>query len=208
MPAARVTPPAVTPVSQGSRLPARLAGLVALARLSLAAPPMALLATACLDAPPEYRVPGRVPPVIIMSGVVPAPRGVLAIDRQTEIDFRVPFRSEDAGEDLAGFFVLDPPAQAASFQAVIDEVPVAADPRPFADQETEPREVSYRWAWTVRPADCVTVTLVLSHETNFSRAYDTVDPLDTAEVSWLFDFHDPVTGESHPSALCDPGSTP
>jgi hypothetical protein len=36
----------------------------------------------------------------------------------------------------------------------------------------------------VRPSGCHTMTMVLSHASNFDTGYRTIDPLDEARVTW------------------------
>jgi len=144
-------------------------------------------AIACLDAPPEYSVPDQIPPVLVTSQIAPPTRDVVVVPAAaSQVDFLVPFRSDDSGEDLTALFVLDM-ARQVTFPFILDAVPVLADPRPFAAQDPA-RVVTYLYTWTERPVGRHRVTLILTHESNFSTRYEVQDALDAAEVTWILDF--------------------
>jgi hypothetical protein len=177
-----------------------------LARCSLVPALMSLLAVGCVDPPPEYAAPERLPPVVTTTDVYPSLTQVTTYSAQTEeIVFTVPFRSDDAGEDLRAFFVLDiGPTQDADFSQIKADPLVPADPRPFADQaDRQPLEGRWKLNVGVRPSGCHTMTMVLSHATNFDTAYHTVEPLDEARVTWWLDLQ-PVTTDGAPGPVCWP----
>lgn len=183
-----------------------------LAWLSLLVPGVVPFTTGCFDAPPEYKVADHLPPVISSWGVTPS---LTSINVMTwphgEVQFTVPFRSDDAGEDLKAFFVENipqqvdyrsPTCQTCDF---IDEIPVPADPRPFAEQKN--RLVSLPSWPTTGKIGCSTVTMILSHETNFIRGWQMRDSLDSAQVTWIFDFLDQA-GTSPGCGAAAAGVTP
>jgi len=150
----------------------------------------------CLDPTPEYSVSDRVPPVIQATGVTPSPTDLVRVAlTQDVVSFTVPFRSDDAGEPLWAYFVEDIADEINSMGSgchtcqSIDVQKVSADPRPFADQEQ--RSLTGTWAFsTGRPSGCHTVTLILSHLSNFTRGWQVSDPLDSAQVTWTVIFQD------------------
>ena len=67
----------------------------AMARLSLFT---SLGTVSCIDAPPEYSVPDRMPPVIVAALVVPpTTRIISAASSPGTLTFTVPFRADDSG---------------------------------------------------------------------------------------------------------------
>lgn len=171
---------------------------------------MTLALSGCLDAPPEYRVPDQVPPVIMTDDVTPSTSGVN--HPSATVPFTVPFRADDAGEGLLAYFILDISSGKPKFASVIDHptIPVNADPRPFAEQEK--RTVVFPWNWsTSTSAGCHTVTLILSHESNFNTrdgAVDVLEPTKAARVTWFFELADATTsvscGDWPPPAMATP----
>ena len=175
-----------------------------LARRSLVPGAMSLLAVGCIDPPPEYSAPERLPPVILTTGIDPPVTKVATISLQAQqVTFDVPFRSDDAGEDLSAFFVLDiATTQDIDYSLVKRQVkPVPADPRPFLEQDG--RHVTGTWGPlgddSSRPSGCHTMTMILSHLSNFGEQYETSDPLDVAQVTWWLDIRSAEGG-----AVCWP----
>jgi hypothetical protein len=152
----------------------------------------------CLDAPPEYRVPDQVPPVIMTDDVLPSTSSVN--HPSVKVDFTVPFRSDDAGEGLLAYFVRDIPSGKPSFGYVIDNpaIRINPDPRPFAEQDN--RTFTFPgWTWTSDEAGCHTVTLILSHESNFNLRngeVDVLEPTKAARTTWFFELSDPTASVS------------
>lgn len=170
-----------------------------LACLSLSAP---VMLAGCLDPPPTYEAAERLPPVIQSWGVEPTLTRIVPIAATEEqVVFTVPFRSDDAGEPLKAFFIENIPQQV-DFRFIIEEKPVAADPRPFSEQVD--REVSFSWV-TIGRTGCSTVTMLLSHASNFTRGWQMTDPLDSAQVTWTLEFLD-SSGTSQGCIL--PGGAP
>jgi hypothetical protein len=167
-------------------------------------------APGCIDSPPEYSVPDPVPPVLIVSRADPPPTVVTAIS-QPPVDFNVPFRSDDL-EGLKAYFLLDlqPAEPGVDYQAVQKELPVPADSRPFAEQVN--RKVEYPWTWSAGggPAPgCHTMTMILSHVSNFVEEYVVRDDLDSAQMTWFLNVLSP-DGTSTPQSCVtasQPGTT-
>jgi hypothetical protein len=160
----------------------------------------------CFDGTPEYSVPSRVPPVMDSAGALPSASDVYRT-QASEVDFNVRFRSDDAGERLHVFFVLDLPANRVEPPRVQNDYFVEPDPAPF-DEQTQ-RSLSYQWTWgSVVSSRCHTMTLILSHESNFSSSYKVDDELGAAQLTWFLDLSLPGdTGQAcWPSGI--PGALP
>lgn len=178
----------MTRLSQGKIVRASISRELRLAWVWLPVLGVGSVTTGCFDSPPEYKVADRLPPVISTWGVQPTLTNIVQIDPALGVTFTVPFRSDDAGEDLKAFFIENIPEQL-DFTHIIDEQPVPADPRPFAEQTN--RYVNEPPWNTAGKTGCSTVTLILSHASNFTRGWLMVDPLDSAQVTWTFEFLDP-----------------
>lgn len=163
-----------------------ISGKPSLARLWLPFLGVVSVTTGCFDSPPEYKVADRLPPVIDAWGVDPSVTKIVPIDPAVGVNFFVPFRSDDAGEDLSAYFIKDIPRQLDTTHVIFQQR-VAADPRPFAEQD---RHIAWSWN-TANETGCATVTLILSHVTNFTSGWLMTDPLDSAQVTWTFEFLDP-----------------
>jgi hypothetical protein len=153
--------------------------------------------TGCLDAPPQYQVPEQVPPVITMDTVIP-PTSSLNRPSRGVVQFKVPFRADDAGEELRAYFIRDIPSGKPDFTHVLAKfVSVNADPRPFAEQASR----YFEWPWdNIVDVGCHTVTLILSYASNFNTANGAVEVTEAtraAYVTWFFELPD-STG----AALC------
>jgi hypothetical protein len=163
----------------------------------------------CVDPAPTYAAPERLPPVINAALVHPSPTTLAAITGD-KVEFTVPFRSEDAGEDLDVAFVQDLiPEQKSGLPLAV--FPVPADPRPFGDQ-ADRAPISF--TWSSLPEGCHSVTLILTHVSNFAGFFGTnaglfatKDANDVAQVTWFFDIQNPAdpSSQSHLVRDCPPG---
>jgi hypothetical protein len=167
-----------------------------LARLSLFAMTMSC-AAGCLDTPPEYSEPTRIPPVILTSLVDPPPTTLYATSAST-IDFKVPFHADDVGERLLSVFVLDVGLAAPTVIAEPQVVPVD---EPFAEQKK--RVLEYPWPWNNDPrlVGCHTMTAIISDQDNVSF-YHTTDPLLETRVTWFLWLQDPSATTDTVSVDC------
>jgi hypothetical protein len=140
----------------------------------------------CLDPPPQYSTTDQYPPVVQGAMVDPSPVRII-YTTASEVLFTIPFRSVDVGEALQAAFVYD--FDPTNPSVALARVPVPADPRPFWEQDG--RDVKWAWRLSPRPTGCHTITMILSHASNFSDLYQTIDPLDVAQVTWFFNIGDP-----------------
>jgi hypothetical protein len=150
--------------------------------------------SACLDAPPEYSVPTRIPPVIDADQVVPSTIQIHVVpDPSSLVQFNVPFRSEDAGSPLLAHFLLDYVADGQRSK-VVGFVDVEPSDRPFFEQDG--RGVVLPWLVNDGSDDvllgCHSVTLILNYADN--RVRDSLFlPFDSslaAFQTWWFNIGD------------------
>jgi hypothetical protein len=154
-------------------------------------------ASACFNETPTYTVPGRSTPIILGTQVDPPTVEVRKVSLGFEQALSVPFQSIDAGEGLFAIFWHDLATGMTQDQIntqLLTEVPIDPDSRPLEEQD---RTVSFTWPAT--PAGCRTVTMALSHATNFSTPFvPPKDPSAVAQVTWFFDVRDPSTPTAPP----------
>ena len=163
----------------------------------------ALLSTGCLDSTPQYSVPALIPPVVSIPNVVPLTSAIQPLTTP-QLQFTIPFRSDDLGKDLFATFVrdFDPSADPASAPGALIQFDVPADPRPFSQQDG--REFGWLWApIDVTLSGCHTVTMILSHRDNYTGGYGTHDPNDVAQVTWVFDIESPSDPEAMSHLIID-----
>jgi hypothetical protein len=144
---------------------------------------VATCAVGCVDSPPQYTEPARIPPVIVMDQVQPSPTSIY-ITPTHQVQFDIPFRADDAGRKLVARFVLDIEIGAPES---VKQVNIAPDPmgRPFAEQGLD-RVVDYKWPWNDSNAGCHTMTAIISDVNNFTDIGGvTSDDLDEARVTWF-----------------------
>jgi hypothetical protein len=165
-------------------------------------PVVALVLPGCLDATPEYSVPERIPPVIITSQLDPAPGVITNIGNVDSVPFHASFRSVDAGEDLDAKFVFDietldcDQGSEPDCFAIVFEEHIPAKAESFSEQATSPHEVGF--TWVVRDRDRTenpnphTMTMFVTHSSNFTSGWPVIDPLETAEVTWFFNLAAPA----------------
>jgi hypothetical protein len=165
------------------------AGSAASTFLAIAA---ALATVACLDDPPEYTRPTRIPPVVNSLRTYPPPTSVYVIapTETSVINFDIPFRSEDVGTPLQAIFVLDFEATATSEdldKVYTPRVDVDSSDVPFEEQTD--RSVVFPWSYeNKRPAPgCHSLTMILNYVDNFAGFYTPDDDsLATLETWWFY----------------------
>lgn len=160
------------------------------------------LFTGCLDSTPQYSVPALIPPVISVPKLVPLTSAIQPLTT-SQLQFTIPFRSDDLGKDLFATFVLDfdPASDPASTPELI-QFDVPADPRPFSQQDDR----DFGWLWVPIDASlngCHTVTMILSHRDNYTGGYGTKEPSDVAQVTWVFDIESPNDPEAMSHLIID-----
>jgi hypothetical protein len=135
-----------------------------------------LVLAGCLDAPPTYEEPERIPPFIIGNQVIPALNAVVELSPDGIMNINVPFRSEDLGEQVWGVVYVDvPPGQAATML-------VRTFVQPPSTYNDESRAISGQITIAGEPG-CHSVTLVVSHAFNVLPER-VLDETKAARVVW------------------------
>lgn len=181
------------------------AARIALARVSLFALVMTC-AVGCLDSPPQYKEPTRIPPQIMSNGVDP-PLTSLHVFESPSIDFTIQLRADDAGQRLVSRFVVDLDGN----RVLLDLVEIPPDPegRPFELQDKQPnspipaRSFTYTWLWMGTEAPgCHTLTAIISDQNNIRDSVTSLDPSQEARATWFLWLRDPMATDSQQPADC------
>ena len=144
---------------------------------------IATTTSGCLDDPPEYEAPARVPPVVADALVEPDPSRVIQLDAGVDVlSVSVPFRSEDLGSSVVGFFFLDGEPGDGD-RRLGDEVTVG--PSSFEDEGRSISALLTGFAQLQR--GCYSLTLLLTQRSNIEDF--SVDPREDSEATrvrwWL-----------------------
>lgn len=164
----------------------------AVARLSLFAASMSLCAvgtTGCFDAPPEYSVPERVPPILDEAGATP-PITSLYAPEGSRFDLSMPFRVSATEAEVQAIFIVDSKSGA--------EVQLCPNFRAPGDTRLECRD-----AWTIVSPGCHTITVRASYQGNFDDGFVPKDPSLATEATWFASLEDP---EDLDPVDCFPGA--
>lgn len=152
----------------------------------------------CLDTPPTYEAETQIPPFVISAMVQPPIGSVYAMHIEDEMRIEVPFLSEDLGESLVGYILVD--------ERAAEEAPSpAVGPffHPASTFSDTSRSVSEEFTLPTGLAlGCHTVTLVLTYESNISLGVP-LDEYRTARAVWWVNIVDPDDGSGLGSRLED-----
>lgn len=160
---------------------------------------LAQLQGACLDTPPTYEAETQIPPFVIAAEVVPPLESVYTLAVNDRMRINVPFLSEDLGDALVGYILVDARTNQVAPQPTAG--PFVLAPSTFSDaQRAVDEEFSLDLAASA--LGCHTVTLVLTHESNLSLGQP-VDEARTARVVWWVNVVDPATGLETDALLAD-----
>ena len=129
-----------------------------------------------IDDPPPYQEPQQTPPRINSPKVAPPLNRVIVAQTGQTLVFTIPFSSEDAGEGLNAFVILDS-------QPVFGTTTLVA-PSTLEDKDRLP--ISLTWPVRGVPAGCHSLTLRVGHVSNlYSPFAQASNPDDIAEEYWL-----------------------
>ena len=153
---------AATALSGHAALGRRRAGIWGLARLSLLSAAIVLLASSCIVAdPPEYQSPVRTRPVLDVYQASPTTSQVLVVNHNDLVKISVPLRSEDAGEQLTGVFLVDYNAGSSGLLQNVQKIAAST-------YSNEARAVTLNWTVPSLPiAGCHLLSLIVAHESSF-----------------------------------------
>jgi hypothetical protein len=146
----------------------------------------AATATGCLVAEaPEYGPPQQRPPVVDWTGAItPSPYDLFVVDDDTPtVSINVPFRSEDAGDDILGALYLDLSDTNRPGQSSL----IIQKRVPASSYDDLNRSWSLNYTPDVTDGCGHVVTLLLTHESNFDSdlfAPKASASWDIASVSW------------------------
>lgn len=168
----------------------------ALARLawrSLLLTSAMLVASSCiLAAPPEFRDPVRSRPLLeVYKAVPPITDIVVWSTGMMAIPFTIPVRSEDAGQDMIAYLVIDYGTGITTEQALS---PLSSQRVPASTYD-QSRDVSFRWLPNTSPG-CHVISLLIAHFDSFLPLdLFHLDPAkagdDAAIVSWWVNINPP-----------------
>jgi hypothetical protein len=138
-----------------------------------------ILGVGCLDTPPTYEAETQIPPFIISAMVQPPLGSVYPMSIEDQLRIVVPFLSEDLGESLVGYILVDERAGPVAPSPAVG--PFFQPPSTFSDTT---RSVSEDFTLpTGLAVGCHTVTLVLTYESNMSLGVP-LDEYRTARAVW------------------------
>ncbi len=171
-------PESVTSMSYPGGLcgPAR-AGFPGVARRSLTALGMSLVAAGCLYPDlPAYETPEQTPPILFAP--LPPATEVLSVTSGDVVNINVQLRSEDAGEGLMGVLYLNYQVQGREKWKVGFTL---LSPGSFEEERT----VAIDWLVPERSAagSCEQLTLLVTHLSNLANN-EPVDDADVSTVTW------------------------
>jgi hypothetical protein len=125
----------------------------------------------CFDAPPEYSVPERLPPILDEASAAPPMNTLYESKLQTPTDLRIPFRSDTSEEELQAAFIVDADSG--------HEVTLFIDKAGPGDTQFECKA-----NWPVDPG-CHTITVRASYVRNFGDNTTVKDPSLATEATWF-----------------------
>jgi hypothetical protein len=150
----------------------------------------------CLvDDPPPYDPPKKTPPRLDYRRADPLLDGVLTARTGDSLTFRIPVASEDAGDNLVGFLLLD-------YSAASTRPPdILTIPQVLAASTADDTSRAFGLDWLVDThgaPGCHRVTLRVTHRSNLDiLTPNVVDKSDLAEAYWWLNIDsDPAFGNS------------
>jgi hypothetical protein len=164
-----------------------LRGIFGLARLSLVGALVSMLPGCLVDDPPPYNAPKQTPPRLDYRNAVPLLDQVIVAKALDTIKFTIPFSSEDAGEGLNAYLLLDYQGEALPSIAATKILPAST-------LDALGREASLPWQVHADPG-CHRLTLRLGHVSNLGDPgfHPTINTSDVAEAYWWMNVVDDST---------------
>ncbi len=169
-----------TPVSCRGPRPMPLRGLFSkLARLSLGAVLVTMLSGCVVEDPPPYAEPQQTPPWLDLRQAVPLLDQIIVRTKGDRIQFNIPVRSEDAGDDLFAFLLFDYKGEGTD-PRVLDIAQLK--PSTFDDPDRE----DIVFDWTIDDGvenGCHRLTLLATHKANLNLAAGLPEVFDKSDVA-------------------------
>jgi hypothetical protein len=154
-----------------------------------------MLSGCIVEDPPPYTQPTKTPPRLNLRLAEPAPDRIIVVDQGDPIPFRVPFASEDGGDQVRAYIFLDYSERS---KTPLASVAVAGSTLDDLDRQIE---ITYP-ATTVVPFGCHRIMIRISHEDNFQLFPPgaPIDEKDVSEAYWWINVIDLAAGDD-PSLL-------
>ncbi len=141
-----------------------------------------VVASACIAAPPpDFEPVTQTAPILLLDSASPPVDEFLRDPPGTTISFKVPFVSEDVGEDLLGALHLDYGTPASEFLRASARLPSGV----LKDKD---RAVEINWRVEPTLTGCHSLTILVSHFSNFD--FSNLEPTnkdDVGRVTWWLD---------------------
>ena len=145
--------------------------------------------------PKEYRSPERTPPLLLLTKAEPSVFKLRRVSYGSQVDFNVPFRSEDAGEKLLARLRVN--------YTLPNEEGAGERPLNASTFDDESRAATLSWVPSKREVDpgCQQLSLLVAHDssiTTFDKGLLILDPKDVAVAVWTLWVDDPADSEAIP----------
>ena len=152
-----------------------------LAHMSLCAVLSSMMPACLIEDPPPYREPQQTPPWLDLRRAVPLIDQVLVRTTGEHVPFNVPVRSEDAGDGLVAYLVLNWVGDGSDFKRVVAVAQVEA-----STLDDVSRELVFNWSIdSVEVEDgCQRLTLLVTHRSNIDLELAMLDKGDLAMAVW------------------------
>ncbi len=150
---------------------------------------------ACLlGDPPEYQSRRQTPPVILTASAEPTPTRVIRARQSEFVEFRLLYRSEDAGEAMAAILIRNFRVDGALPTRVAgSEYEPSSNLYPG---EGDPTEVTIPHTFGAGDAGCNSYTLLLTHSSNLNVLGLPRNNDDVAFVTWWANVDDTSPGST------------
>ena len=170
----------------------------ALARASLGLTLASMLAGCLVEDPPPYAQPRKTVPWLDLRAAVPPYDRIIERNENQSIAFNVPVVSEDAGDPLVGFLMLDYTGGAVT-------QPVGTNTVRAGTFDEKDRRLDIPYVVKAAPG-CHHFTLLVTHQSNYSYADNgrVLDPADLTVALWWANIR-PQEGSGEESTPC-PGN--
>jgi hypothetical protein len=143
----------------------------------------------CFEAPPEYSVPERIPPLLDEASAQP-PIRVLYEVNSASVDMTIPFRVSPSEEDVQALFIIDVGSD--------NDVVLCLDNATPADTQFLCKN-----GWTNVDPGCHTITVRASYVNNFD-GFEIDDPSLGTETTWFANLYNPTDPNAPPPVDCFP----
>lgn len=161
--------------------------------------------------PPELGQPQQTPPFVDTAKTDPTPGRVIQLESGDNLPLTVPYRSEDAGEDLFATLWLD--------YEVEGERLITFRQLPAGTLDDGERQFSTSWTVPAPLSGCHQLTFVLTHLSSMDGTKPSSEAADVATVTWWLNVGDSAeepnlladcpgpSGSGAMGLLSDPGET-